>query len=133
MSTLIEINNDVQSSNEVSSYVPSATIERIDSLVTYNEFFSKYLLANKPCIVDSQVTKDWPCRWEWVQDGAPNFNALRTLFGMSQLQEGSHNTAINVPSIAQDIPLSQSPIVTGSFTIPNSRMTCRWKITWSIG
>lgn len=50
-------------------------------------------------------------------------------------EEGPHHAVniINVISTAQDIPLSQLPIVTESFTIRNSRMTCPWKVTWSIG
>ena len=49
--------------------------------ISYKLFFQNYLLPNKPCIFSSSLTKDWPCRRDWVCEGAPNFAVLRTLFG----------------------------------------------------
>ncbi|EZA49639.1 hypothetical protein DMN91_006417 [Ooceraea biroi] len=81
MSTPIEIDNNLHPVDE--DACAQNTIDRIDSTVTYNDFFSKYLIPNRPCIISSQATESWPCRREWVLDGAPNFNVLRTLFGHS--------------------------------------------------
>ena len=49
--------------------------------ISYKLFFQNYLLPNKPCIFSSNLTKNWPCRRDWVCEGAPNFDVLRTLFG----------------------------------------------------
>ena len=49
--------------------------------IPYKVFFQNYLLPNKPCIFSSSLTKNWPCRRDWVCGGAPNFAVLRTLFG----------------------------------------------------
>lgn len=129
MSTLTEINSIYSIDGDT---CVSNIVERIDSTVTYNDFFSKYLIRNKPCIINLQSTENWPCRREWVLNGAPNFEVLRTLFGMWKVIE-LYRTIINVISIAQDIPLSQLAIVGESFTIRNSRMTCAWKTIWNIG
>jgi len=120
MSTLTEINS-LYSIDEDTCV--SNIVERIDSTVTYNDFFYKYLIHNKPCIINLQATENWPCRREWVLDGAPNFEVLRTLFGMWKITE-LYCTIINIISIAQDIPLSQLVIVTENFTTRNSRMIC---------
>ncbi|EFN85605.1 JmjC domain-containing protein 4 [Harpegnathos saltator] len=81
MSTFIEIDSSLCPVNE-DACVPN-TIERIDSTVTYNDFFSEYLIRNRPCIISSQATENWPCRREWVLEDAPNFEMLRTSFGHS--------------------------------------------------
>lgn len=129
MSTLTEINSLYFIDEDT---CVSNIVERVDSTVTYNDFFSKYLIRNKPCIISLQATENWPCRREWVLDGAPNFEVLRTLFGMWKITELCH-TIVNIISIAQDIPLSQLAIVTESFTTRNSRMICAWKLIWNIG
>lgn len=49
--------------------------------LSYNSFFCKYLIPNKPCIIQSNVTKDWLCRKNWIQNGTPNFSLLHELFG----------------------------------------------------
>lgn len=81
MSTLIEINDGLSSSDE-DTHVPN-TVEKIEeSTVTYNDFFSKYLIYNQPCVFNSHATENWPCRRNWVLNDTPNFEVLRTLFGM---------------------------------------------------
>ena len=49
--------------------------------ISYNDFFSKYLIDNEPCIIKSSAIKNWPCTTSWIQDGAPNFELLKELFG----------------------------------------------------
>ncbi|EGI70634.1 PREDICTED: jmjC domain-containing protein 4 [Acromyrmex echinatior] len=80
MSTLIEISSGSYLNEDD---CVTTMIERIDSTVTYNDFFSKYLMCNKPCVISFQAIKNWPCRHEWVLNGAPNFEMLRKLFGHS--------------------------------------------------
>lgn len=48
---------------------------------SYNDFFCKYLIPNKPCIIQSNATKNWFCRNNWVKNEAPNFQLLQELFG----------------------------------------------------
>ncbi|XP_014481072.1 PREDICTED: jmjC domain-containing protein 4 [Dinoponera quadriceps] len=84
MSMCIEINSSLCSVDE--DVCVSNTIERVDpATVTYNDFFSEYLIRNRPCVVGSQATANWPCRREWVLEDAPNFEALRASFSHSQV------------------------------------------------
>ncbi|KAJ8679824.1 hypothetical protein QAD02_015611 [Eretmocerus hayati] len=52
-----------------------------DSTTGYREFFENFLLPNKPCIFDTSVTKDWPCRETWTLNDAPHFEWLKDHFG----------------------------------------------------
>jgi len=83
MSTLVEINSSSYPDEDACVF---GTVERIDSAVTYNDFFYKHLICNKPCVIGLQATENWPCRREWVLRGAPNFEVLRTLFGMCKIR-----------------------------------------------
>ncbi|XP_020279195.1 jmjC domain-containing protein 4 [Pseudomyrmex gracilis] len=78
MSTVIEIDDSSHPVEEDGRVI--VTIDRIDLRVTYNDFFSEYMIRNKPCVINLEATENWPCRREWVLDGAPNFEALRSLF-----------------------------------------------------
>ena len=46
------------------------------------EFFGKFLLTNKPCLFDAQMTREWRSRREWVTEGKPDVKYLKTMFGM---------------------------------------------------
>lgn len=56
-------------------------IDYVDPSITYDEFFSKYLMENKPCIFKSNITEKWSCKRQWNLDGAPDFDVLDILFG----------------------------------------------------
>ncbi|KAK9303249.1 hypothetical protein QLX08_005015 [Tetragonisca angustula] len=56
-------------------------IDYVDPLITYDEFFSKYLAENKPCIFKSSITDNWSCKRQWSLDGAPDFDVLDISFG----------------------------------------------------
>ena len=56
-------------------------IDYVSPSMTYDEFFSKYLISNKPCIFKSNVTDNWSCRRQWNLDNTPDFNVLDILFG----------------------------------------------------
>ena len=76
----IEIDDSINiSTNSESSCVLDSPINADE--ISYNDFFLKYLIANKPCIIQSNATKNWPCRKDWIQNDAPNFNFLKKLFG----------------------------------------------------
>ncbi|XP_021341709.1 uncharacterized protein LOC110442430 isoform X2 [Mizuhopecten yessoensis] len=34
--------------------------------ISYDDFFQKYLLQNKPCIISSELTQDWLSRRHWI-------------------------------------------------------------------
>ncbi|XP_055951203.1 2-oxoglutarate and iron-dependent oxygenase JMJD4-like isoform X2 [Argiope bruennichi] len=56
-------------------------INRISD-VSYEYFFTKYMRANRPCIISSSVTMNWKSRLEWVStDGQPDFEFLERNFG----------------------------------------------------
>jgi hypothetical protein len=64
--------------------VTSDSIEYITEPISYWEFFSRFLVPNKPCVFGPAVTKDWLCRKEWVTtDGKPDFDLLKENFGKS--------------------------------------------------
>jgi len=58
-------------------------IDRIDGgNISYEEFFSRYLSVNKPCILSQEMTANWKSRLEWVDgNGKPNFEFLKEYFG----------------------------------------------------
>lgn len=64
--------SDVQEWN-----VQSATLEHIN----YEDFFEKYLLRNIPCIVRN-ISMNWNCTKQWVNNGKINYNYLKTQYGM---------------------------------------------------
>lgn len=56
-------------------------IDYVDASITYDDFFSKYLMENKPCIFKSNITENWSCKRQWNLDGAPDFDVLDISFG----------------------------------------------------
>lgn len=56
-------------------------IDYVNTSITYDEFFSKYINLNKPCIFKSNITENWSCRRQWNLDGAPDFDVLDILYG----------------------------------------------------
>ncbi|KAK3611203.1 hypothetical protein CHS0354_009457 [Potamilus streckersoni] len=64
-----------------SSYSTSELV-RIDYEISYAEFFKRYLLENRPCILSSRFTESWKSRKEWVDEtGCPNLLFLDNMFG----------------------------------------------------
>ncbi|XP_011685344.1 PREDICTED: jmjC domain-containing protein 4 isoform X2 [Wasmannia auropunctata] len=103
MSTLVEI--DSSSYPDVDMCGTVEQVERIDSTVTYNEFFTKYLLCNKPCVISSQAIENWPCSREWVLNDAPNFEVLRTLFGHSTVPVADCDKKFYNSQVTDDMPM----------------------------
>ncbi|XP_063780595.1 2-oxoglutarate and iron-dependent oxygenase JMJD4 isoform X2 [Pseudophryne corroboree] len=66
--------------------IPS-TLSHIDFIddpenFSYNEFFSRYMLANTPCLFSSKFTQSWGSRKSWVtSEGKPNWAHLLQNFG----------------------------------------------------
>uniref|UniRef100_A0A023G8U6 Jumonji domain-containing protein 4 n=1 Tax=Amblyomma triste TaxID=251400 RepID=A0A023G8U6_AMBTT len=59
-------------------------VDYLGADVSYDEFFMRYALANKPCILSSHHTSDWKSRHEWVDStGRPNLEFLKSAFGAS--------------------------------------------------
>lgn len=56
-------------------------IDYVDPSIKYDEFFSKYLMENKPCIFKSNIIENWSCKRQWNLDGTPDFDVLDILFG----------------------------------------------------
>lgn len=50
---------------------------------SYSEFFERYLMTNRPCILPSLNTDSWNSRKDWtLPNGKPNFDFLRDAFGI---------------------------------------------------
>ncbi|KAF8320329.1 Clavaminate synthase-like protein [Clavulina sp. PMI_390] len=57
-------------------------MERVENC-SYDEFLNSYLLANKPCILSSSFTANWPCRRKWtLLPGVPNWQFLQQTYGV---------------------------------------------------
>lgn len=71
---------------------PASCIERISAdSATYSHFFSKFLVTNKPVLVEGLCT-DWSALQHWTVDAAPhetqrqiNFHHFKESFGNAQL------------------------------------------------
>ena len=62
----------------------SDVITRLDSNTSYEYFYNQFLVKNKVCIFDQNLTTSWKCRKEWVTpEGKPHLEALNKLFGES--------------------------------------------------
>lgn len=59
------------------------TIDRLKPTISYNDFYTNYLIQNKPCIFDASVTANWSCRRQWSLSGVIDFDALSLMFGSS--------------------------------------------------
>lgn len=57
------------------------SFKRINSSITYDEFFTEFLQENRPCIIQSGAINNWPCDSLWKQNGAPNLNHLQQVYG----------------------------------------------------
>ncbi|XP_048238027.1 2-oxoglutarate and iron-dependent oxygenase JMJD4-like isoform X2 [Haliotis rufescens] len=56
-------------------------IDHLDEMPSYEEFFLKYLLPNRPCVLSARSTEGWRSRREWVLQGAPHLDFLISHFG----------------------------------------------------
>lgn len=51
------------------------------SELNYSEFYTNYLMANKPCLIKS-ITADWYSQVKWVCGNKPNFIYLKRKYGL---------------------------------------------------
>lgn len=59
-----------------------AEIDHIDQPISYQEFFEKYMLPNRACVLGSWATADWRSRRDWVTtEGRPCLDFLKSQFG----------------------------------------------------
>ena len=64
------------------AYQSTQTVDVIAAPIEYEEFFLRYLLPNRPCVLDTWSTDGWRSRTEWVlADGHPNVESMKDLFG----------------------------------------------------
>lgn len=47
----------------------------------YSQFFENFLITNRICIFDAEITKDWSSRRNWSFNDAPNFEWFKDHFG----------------------------------------------------
>ncbi|XP_071873753.1 jumonji domain containing 4 [Bombus fervidus] len=75
----VEVQNRRLSVNKKTTIID--WIDYVDTSITYDDFFSKYLMENKPCIFKPNITENWSCKRQWNLDGAPDFDVLDISFG----------------------------------------------------
>ena len=72
---LIEINGGTEMEREINqnkqdelanSEEDTIVFPRLGN-ISYDEFFSDYMLRNVPCVLDLRHTEHWPSRQEWVK------------------------------------------------------------------
>ena len=57
------------------------TVNRV-SEISYQCFFTDYLMTNKPCVITHLETETWKSRHDWVTtEGLPDFSFLSKQFG----------------------------------------------------
>ncbi|XP_071490381.1 2-oxoglutarate and iron-dependent oxygenase JMJD4-like [Diadema antillarum] len=57
-------------------------VEVIQDPISYDDFFRRFLLPNKPCLLGGNVIQHWRSINEWVQpNGTPDFDFLERQFG----------------------------------------------------
>lgn len=59
-------------------------IPKLDTNLTYNEFFQNYLRINQPCIIKN-ITENWDATKYWVKDHQINFSYLEQKYGNSEV------------------------------------------------
>lgn len=79
MSKVLDIQSRRLSINK--QYIAFESVEPVTDTLSYDEFFTRYLVPNRPCIFTSRTTEKWSCRRQWVLDGTPDIDALSLLFG----------------------------------------------------
>ncbi|XP_067685892.1 2-oxoglutarate and iron-dependent oxygenase JMJD4-like [Haliotis asinina] len=57
------------------------TIDHLNYMPTYEEFFQRYLLPNRPCVISAKCTEGWRSRREWVLAGKPHLDFFISHFG----------------------------------------------------
>ncbi|XP_073986608.1 jumonji domain containing 4 [Rhodnius prolixus] len=60
------------------------------SELNYSEFYTNYLMANKPCLIKS-ITADWYSQVKWVCGNKPNFIYLKRKYGPSEVPVANCN------------------------------------------
>ena len=56
------------------------TIDRLKN-ISYEKFFTDYLIKNVPCIISLEKVKTWQSNIDWKVDEKPNFDFLEEMFG----------------------------------------------------
>ncbi|OQV23041.1 JmjC domain-containing protein 4 [Hypsibius exemplaris] len=62
------------------------SIDRITTSIPYSEFYRRYLIENRPCILSDTFTASWSSRTEWVSaDGTLDLDFLVSHYGPSEV------------------------------------------------
>ena len=73
---------DIIKTRTIAEHELPAEIDYIQSPISYEEFFLKYLIPNKPCLFGPWATADWRSVKEWVtSEGKPDLEFLSEKFG----------------------------------------------------
>ncbi|GAB1607725.1 2-oxoglutarate and iron-dependent oxygenase JMJD4-like [Argonauta hians] len=63
------------------------SVDYITEDISYQDFFLRYLIPNKPCVLaHNTLTQHWPSRTQWVDhSGKPDFEFLNANFGKAKV------------------------------------------------
>ncbi|XP_029649406.1 2-oxoglutarate and iron-dependent oxygenase JMJD4-like isoform X1 [Octopus sinensis] len=62
------------------------SVDYVSEEISYEDFFLRYLIPNKPCVFSCKHTRHWRSRAEWVDEqGKPKFEFLKTNFGNAKV------------------------------------------------
>lgn len=54
----------------------------VQQSVTYEEFYNRFMVQNKPCLIEEHVTRSWFSRSKWItESGHIDFDRLHALYG----------------------------------------------------
>ena len=101
-------------------------IDVLEKHLCYSEFYHRYLVANKPCLLSELWTESWPCRKLWVKNGQPDWEFLKRNYGNQSLNHW-RSGLLQVRIYFQVVLRCPSLIVVSSI------MTRMKKLTGSLG
>ena len=102
-------------------------IDNISSKISYLNFFSNYLVPNRPCVFGSWLTDNWKCRKEWVlSGGGVGGGGSGEGVGMTKLQEENFER-INFPHLRELFGNAVVPVANCKSRQYDAQIKCDWK------
>lgn len=84
------------------------SIDVVPADISPSVFYDRYLLANRPCVLDAQTTHTWKSRRCWVTpDGKPDYEYLKEHFGSAVAPVADCNVKHYNSQMKQDMTLTE--------------------------
>jgi len=81
MTVEIELNRLPDLSERDDKALQFSTIPYLAEPCSYDQFFTNYLLDNRPCLLGNWATHSWPCLSDWRGKSGPRLDHILTLVG----------------------------------------------------